>query len=251
MAKKTDRKAFLNRKSTVQSHEIVEANSISLLNRPSIGLSLDVTMSHDEEVELEKLLKDYCDGKKKTDTSLKEDLLKLKHITTEIKSIAAQSVILHGERIKRAQKILSDYRDGIFTKWLMKTYGNRTTPYSMLHFFNLYHQLNGSLKEKLQLMPKKAAYTLASRVGELVVKEQIVEQFDNQNQKDLIAMIKRSFPVEENSLPIRKKTDRANEIAGDMLSMAKKLFDLKLNLTPKAIKKLKCVIEEIEKSLKN
>ncbi len=39
-------------------------------------------------------------------------------ITSEVKAINNQAIILHGERIKKAQEILKNYRDGAFTAWL-------------------------------------------------------------------------------------------------------------------------------------
>src|ERR1700677_3684402 len=65
----------------------------------------------------------------------KEDLEALTAITSEVKAITNQAVILHGERIKRAQEILKKYRDGAFTAWLFATYGNRQTPYNFLQYY--------------------------------------------------------------------------------------------------------------------
>jgi len=67
-----------------------------------------------------------------------KDLKALLDITQEIKAITNQAVILHGERIKKAQKILKNYKEGAFTSWLISTYGNRQTPYNFLQYYDLY-----------------------------------------------------------------------------------------------------------------
>lgn len=249
MAKKTNRKTFLNRNSSAPAEKSVVPGS--LLNTPSIGLSLDIEMSEDEENNLEALLREYSSNSKDSTQSLKEDLSKLKSLTTEIKSIAAQSVILHGERIKRAQLILTKYREGIFTKWLMQTYGNRTTPYSMLHYYNLYSQLNNSLKAKLKLMPKKAAYILAIRAGELPEKEQIVDRFENQSQKDLIALIQRSFPVPEKDKRKKKAAQPLSELVSELLDCSQKIYLTEEKIPLNVRKKIEKGIELLRKALES
>jgi len=144
-----------------------------------------------------------------------------------------------------------DYREGIFTKWLMQTYGNRTTPYSMLHYYNLYSQLNSSLKGKLKLMPKKAAYTLAIRSGDLVEKEQIVEQYKNQNQKDLIALIQRSFPIPEKDRRRRAKVELLPVLVDDLLQCSQKIYLSEKKLSLSIRKKIEKGIDLLKKALES
>ena len=96
-----------------------------------------------------------------------DDLKALMAITSEVKAITNQAVILHGERIKRAQEILKKYRDGAFTAWLFATYGNRQTPYNFLQYYEFYTVMPQALHPKLDQMPRQAVYSLASRAGAL------------------------------------------------------------------------------------
>ncbi len=105
---------------------------------------------------------------------INDDHQALTEITTQIRAITRQSIVLHGERIHKAQIILKKYRDGTFSKWLQLAYGSRQTPYNMLQFYDLFVRLEKGDKELMQSMPKRAAYALASRSGEVEEKVKII-----------------------------------------------------------------------------
>jgi len=125
------------------------------------------------------------------------DLKALMAITSEVKAITNQAVILHGERIKRAQEILKKYKDGAFTAWLFSTYGNRQTPYNFLQYYEFYTQIPQSLHPKLDQMPRQAVYSLASRTGSLEKKEDIVKNYHGQPKQELLSLIRLEFPLPE------------------------------------------------------
>jgi hypothetical protein len=125
------------------------------------------------------------------------DLKALMTITSEVKAITNQAVILHGERIKRAQEILKKYREGAFTAWLFSTYGNRQTPYNFLQYYEFYTLLPQTLHPKLDQMPRQAVYTLASRAGDLEKKEYIVKNYTGQAKEELLKLIRLEFPLPE------------------------------------------------------
>jgi hypothetical protein len=188
------------------------------------------------------LLVEYQLDSDKGKLKLRNDLESLKAITTEIKSITVQSVLLHGERIHKAQEILKRYRTGIFSKWLTKTYGNRTTPYGMLHYYELYKQLDAPLKEKLKLMPRKAAYKLASRAGDLRAKEAIVNQFKDQKPKELLELILRSFPLDDDDKRKSKKPDFLTQRTNELLEICEFLTKKWQSLKKEHKKKIKRAI---------
>lgn len=125
------------------------------------------------------------------------DLKALMMITSEVKAITNQAVILHGERIKRAQEILKKYREGAFTAWLFATYGNRQTPYNFLQYYEFYTVLPQTLHSKLDQMPRQAVYSLASRSGSLDKKETIVKNYAGQPKQELLKLIRLEFPLPE------------------------------------------------------
>lgn len=125
------------------------------------------------------------------------DLKALMTITSEVKAITNQAVILHGERIKRAQEILKKYKEGAFTAWLFSTYGNRQTPYNFLQYYEFYTLLPPILHPKLDQMPRQAVYSLASRAGELEKKESIVKNYTGQAKEELLKLIRLEFPLPE------------------------------------------------------
>jgi hypothetical protein len=126
-----------------------------------------------------------------------EDFKNLSNITAEVKAINSQAIILHGERIKKAQTILKNYRDGAFSAWLVAAYGNRQTPYNFLQYYELYSALPQTLHIKLDKMPRQAIYTLASRQAPLEQKQEIIANYHGQPKQDLLNLIRDAFPLAE------------------------------------------------------
>jgi len=150
------------------------------------------SLNEQEKEKLEELLKDYRENE---DYDVRQDLDSLVTITSEVRAITNQAVILHGERIKKAQKILKSYQDGAFTAWLIATYGNRQTPYNFLQYYEFYMAMPTDLHPKIDEMPRQAVYTLASRSGDIVKKEEIVKDYNSEPKKVLIEKIRKIFPL--------------------------------------------------------
>ena len=125
------------------------------------------------------------------------DLTALSAITSEVKAITNQAAILHGERIKKAQEILKKYQDGAFTAWLYSTYGNRQTPYNFLQYYELYTLMPSSLHPQIDQMPRQVIYSLASRLGPLEKKEELIKSYVGQSKQELLNRIRIEFPLDE------------------------------------------------------
>jgi hypothetical protein len=147
-----------------------------------------------EKADLENLLKNY---RLNEVYDVDNDFKALSAITSEVKAITNQAVILHGERIKRAQDILKKYRDGAFTAWLFTTYGNRQTPYNFLQYYEFYSAMPQALHLKLDQMPRQVIYNLASRKGTLEKKEEIIRNYNGQPKQELLQLIRLEFPLDE------------------------------------------------------
>lgn len=132
---------------------------------------------------------------KTKNSRVETDFDALKSLTQEIKAIQTQAIILHGERIKKAQFLLKQYKDGAFTEWLIAVYGNRQTPYNFLQYYEFYLSLTDLLRPKLLDMPKQAIYTLASRSGDLEKKQFIVESYQGESKHLILAKIRTTFPL--------------------------------------------------------
>lgn len=151
-------------------------------------------LNEQEKQGLENILKTFSSGENGTHDP---DLKALMAITAEVKAITNQAVMLHGERIKRAQEILKRYRDGAFTAWLFATYGNRQTPYNFLQYYEFHTTMPTALHSKIDQMPRQAVYSLASRQGSLEKKEAIVRNYNGQAKQELLQLIRIEFPLAE------------------------------------------------------
>lgn len=127
------------------------------------------------------------------------DCQKLQEITANLKGIKAQSILLQGEQLAQAQKLLKNYREGVFSRWLIATYGNRQTPYSILQYYEFHQKLTDPQQKKIEKMPKKAAYTLASREAPLEKKVALLEKYNPKLDKpaDIILLVQENFPKKE------------------------------------------------------
>lgn len=148
-------------------------------------------LSSEENNQLKDLLKKYKVSPKNQPILLKE----LSSITAELRAITHQAILLHGEKIKKAQDLLRDYKEGAFTAWLTLAYGNRQTPYNFLQYFEFYHSLSAPLQEKAKELPKQVIYTLASRTATLKEKASFLKQCPQGTKETLLLKIRNKFPL--------------------------------------------------------
>lgn len=195
----------------------------------------------------ESALKEILTANNAENKDISDDLLELKRLTSELKAINSQAVILHGERIKKAQALFKKYREGAFSTWLLQTYGNRQTPYNFLQYYEFYTSLSDTLREKMLSMPKQAVYTLASRQGNLETKLTFIEDYQGESKRGLLTKIRNAFPL----APKDKRKENFSDKVINTLS--KLLEDLdKKSWTPSDFesKKIKDLISRLTKELR-
>jgi len=193
-----DARSFLKNAAKSDSGFVESFESVSPIQIPSIAIPINVKLTEKEEREIQKILvEDYLPSEMVSESLVAQHVTELTSITKQIKSISAQSILLHGDRIQQAQKLLSNYREGAFTKWLMSTYGNRQTPYSMLRYYEFYQSATKEARLMIEAAPKKAVYLLASREGDKNKKLELIQKHGLSSQSDLILLIRATFPTHE------------------------------------------------------
>lgn len=150
-------------------------------------------LSHHEKASIETIVKDYAIDPENVD----DDIAHLISITSEVKAINNQAALLHGERIKKAHSILTRYRDGAFTAWLIAAYGNRQTPYNLMQYYEFCEAMPKTLRFQIEAMPRQAIYTLASREGDIHKKKTIIENYQGETKAELLLVIRKTFPLGE------------------------------------------------------
>lgn len=173
-------------------------------------------LSDKEEDTLAAILKNFSEEENQ---DLEKDLESLTTITSEVKAITNQAVMLHGERIKKAQQILKNYKDGAFSAWLIAIYGNRQTPYNFLQYYEFYTSLPQNLQPKIDLMPRQAVYTLASRSGDVESKITIVKDYQGETKQELLTIIRNKFPLDRDD-------KRMPNVANQSIASLKRLESL-------------------------
>ena len=167
------------------------------------GVFKVTNLTEKETTDLSYLLDSY----KKENQQTEYDLQSLSSITAEVKAINNQAIILHGERIKKAQAILSKYKDGAFSSWLMATYGNRQTPYNFLQYYEFYTSCNEQMQKAIDLIPKQVVYSLATRDIIKEAKEQFILEYKGETKSQLLAKLRDLFPLEHDDGRKQKTTD--------------------------------------------
>jgi hypothetical protein len=184
------------------------------------GIFGDYQLSSSESKALEDLLLQYSDDS----SSFQEDLMKLSSLTREVKAIDRQAILLHGERIKEAQTILKNYKEGAFSSWLLATYGNRQTPYNFLLYFDLYSALSPDLKQKADVLPRQAMYTLAGRQVPFQEKETLLKNLTCSTKEELLEAIRDAFPLDPSDKRNQEKLSPLLSSLNKLESKIKKSF---------------------------
>jgi hypothetical protein len=197
----------------------------------------------DQEVAEIRNLVEFYKGKIEDTTS---DLDALLSITSEVKAINSQAIILHGERIKKAQELLKNYKDGAFSQWLLFAYGNRQTPYNFLQYYEFYKSLPQTLKERLTDLPKQAIYTLATRQGDLETKQELVRTYQGESKEIFLEKIRNAFPL---SLVDKRRTTVADQIALSLERLLDKASAKPLKLSQIEKKRLHTLLSDLNKIL--
>lgn len=175
------------------------------------------------------------------------DVNNLKQITSEIRAIGKQGIVLMGERIHRAREILKSYKNGTFSKWLEATLGTRKTGYNLLSYYELYTALpHDSLRERFKKLPQKTAYILSSRVGNLTTKSEIINEFYDRSHQELLILIQEKLPTASDDK--RKRKTLIEKVLSKIRFEAESLIVRKETLTPQNKEEIK-VLKEMLSSL--
>lgn len=150
-------------------------------------------LSPQEKQDLELLLKTYASE----GGPIASDLKALIAITSEVKAINHQAALLHGERIKKVHFLLTKYKEGAFSSWLISIYGNRQTPYNLMQYYEFYQSVPPPLKPQLEKMPRQAIYSLASRDGDLETKCRFISNYRGETKQELLLKIRDLFPLKD------------------------------------------------------
>lgn len=197
-----------------------------------------------EKLALEVLLKTYALNNSE---NFSTDLKTLISITSEIKAINHQAALLHGERIKKVHALLTNYKEGAFSSWLIATYGNRQTPYNLMQYFEFYQRVPPPLKAQLEKMPRQAIYSLATREGDLEAKLKFISSFQGETKQVLLIKIRDLFPLRE----LDKRGEKHAENAICLLEKARVILERKgLRLNSKQKETLKELLTSLSSLIK-
>lgn len=195
-------------------------------------------LSQREKEALEAVLRPYAPS----DDAMVGDLPTLFTLASEVKAIHNQAALLHGERIKHAQRILTRYREGAFTAWLIAVYGNRQTPYNFLQYFEFCESMPKELRPQIEWMPRQAIYTLASREGSLEEKQNIVSNYRGEKKTEILAYIRQKFPLGKDD---QRQVKHEEQMIRTLHGLCDKLTQHTFHWTPEQRSEMHTLLAEI------
>lgn len=127
--------------------------------------------------------------------AFQSDVEKLMQLMLEVKAISHQALLLHGQRIQSAREVLREYREGAFTMWLVRAYGNRQTPYNFLQYFEFFQALPAQYRSKVEKMPRQVIYQLASRKQSFSKKLALLERCGDYSARSFLRQLRSDLPL--------------------------------------------------------
>ncbi len=222
---------------------LAERSSLGQLSSFS-GVFQVSPVSIKEHTCLENILRKF----KGADVDISSDLEHLTKLTSEVKAINNQAAMLHGERIKEAQELLRDYKEGAFSAWLIETYGNRQTPYNFMLYYDFYSSIDDRLKEVVDEMPKQVIYSLSSRKISQKEKEDFLESYKGETKKELLTLLRNAFPLDKND---RRSTKLVENTLSTLRSLVKELHETPIHPTKDQKIELSLLAEQLGRLFKD
>jgi len=234
---------FQNTKDSTGFNLVTTVNTFNSIFDPQ---SLDTQ----EEVHMQKLLFEnfLLQGipEENENAQLAQDFHNIKTLTSEIKGIQKQNLVLIGQRIEKAREILKNYKTGTFTKWLKYVFSSKQTGYNILAYYLFLTALPQDLQEVFKKLPQKAAYVLASREAEMQDKMHILQD-PTLNSENILPAIREKLPLSVND---KRKTKGTSALLLDtLLRMAEQLRISKEPLGKESKEKLLSILSLLDEVL--
>lgn len=143
----------------------------------------EVKLTDKEEEKVRLLLNESSD---------KKDVKSLLELTIQVKAIQKQGVILLGEKIFRARKIIrkNSSKKTSFSSWINMFFKTKSSAYNALSYYELYINLSTEkLKGFFLEVPYKAAYKLSSKNVCLEEKERIIPHIVGLSNSEAMSLI--------------------------------------------------------------
>ena len=162
---------------------------------PSIEM-FSIALNSEESQSLDRLF--LSDDQALSDEeSYQEDVLSVKLLTSQIKAIQKQHVLLLGEKIYNARKILSKscFSSTTFSSWIDLVFRTKSSAYNALAYYELVISLpSQTLQKEFQSIPYKSAYILAARKGDLDTKVSVIGKVCGMSNASAIRVMDKLLP---------------------------------------------------------
>ena len=195
-----------------QKLSIPTPSSADVVPHNSFRAMFDPHALGDKEIDSLKLIFEESSVETSFEEDIEKDFSQLVQITSELKAIQKQAVILVGERICAVREIFKRHGgEGIgFTAWLSIAFNAKKTAYNAMAYYELYSALpNDELKTKMKQMPVKVSYVLASRKAPEKLKFSIIDSYQGEKQREMLDRIEEHIPINGDKRSLRTLGEKA------------------------------------------
>ncbi|EPP35488.1 hypothetical protein CP10139811_1550 [Chlamydia ibidis] len=205
---------------------------------------LSVSLNQDEQDQIESLIINHYEDLGEPHS---EALNAIKLLTSQIKSIQKQHVLLLGEKIYRVREILQRINspETTFSQWINIVFHTKSSAYNALAYYELFISLPDSdTKTVFQSIPYKTAYLLASRKGTLEDKVKVLGEIRGMSNTSAIHVLNRHLPSSRSvSLHLPNYSEDRNKIISNKLIEVLNLLGNGLELSSHNINLLQQLFE--------
>lgn len=195
-----------------ETPKVPEVSKKSIVPHNSFRAMFDPHELAEAEINNLKLIFEESATESTHEEEIDKDFSQLLQITSELKAIQKQAVILVGERICAVRDIFKRHGgEGIgFTAWLSIAFNAKKTAYNAMAYFELYSALpTEELKTKMKQMPVKVSYVLASRKAPEKLKFSIIDSYQGEKQREMLDRIEEHMPIQGDKRSLRTLGEKA------------------------------------------
>ncbi|WP_108897167.1 CT583 family protein [Chlamydia serpentis] len=123
--------------------------------------------------------------------------LHIKNLTSQIKSIQKQHVLLIGEKIYKVRELFKAIGsfETTFTSWIDLVFSTKSSAYNALAYYELFIGLPSKSEQLLlQSIPYKTAYLLASRKGPIEKKIEVMKKINGMPNTSAVFILNQYLP---------------------------------------------------------
>lgn len=189
-------------------------------------------------------------NKNSLENKKKDIFFSIKTLTSQIKSIQKQHVLLIGEKIYQVRELLKTIgsSDTTFSAWISLVFSTKSSAYNALAYYELFIGLPSKNEQfLLQSIPYKTAYLLASRKGSIEKKIDVMNKINGLPNNSAVLILNKHLPPlrEISSEHVYDSDESINKVISERLLDLLRLICSGVQLTEHNMNLMKQLVDSV------